>query len=118
MKPIPEQLHDIYLKETWHKTRMSELDSLNYHKTRYENGSIYTYVEGGKVLGYYERYCIGDVCYLYNVWVNEDCRRGKVFRELYRHFFRTLPLNILEIKGEKQKLGGKLVTEKVLFKKG
>jgi hypothetical protein len=92
---------------------MSDIEAYNYHKTRYENGDIYVYQENGIVLGYYERYFKEDVCYLYNVYVNDSFRKGKVFIELYRNFFSTMPKHIKYIIGEKQKLGGKM--QKVLI---
>ena len=109
---IEEQLTNIYLtKETWHKTRMDYPTALKYHKTRYENGDIYVYTEDGKVLGYYERYFKYNVCFLYNVYVENDYRKGKVFKELYRHFFKTMPKDITHVMGEKQRLGGKIMKE-------
>ena len=101
---IPEQLTRIYmLKERWHKTRMDYPAALRYHQARYKNGNIYVYSENNRVLGYYERYFNFNVCFLYNVWVVRDKRRGKVFKELYRHFFKTMPNYITVIMGEKQK---------------
>jgi hypothetical protein len=89
-------------------------DALWYHKTRYENGNIHTYEENGEVIGYYERYFVEDKCFLYNVWVKEGERQGKVFKELYRHFFKTMPDNIRYIVGEKIKLGGKYQKVKMI----
>ena len=110
------QLVDIYRnEENWHTFKMSFESALIYHKTRYENGSIHTYEENGEVLGYYERYFNGDTCTLYNIWIKKEARRGKVFKELYKHFFKTMPENIKYIVGEKQKLGGKF--QKVLISK-
>lgn len=106
---IPEQLTKIYLEEeTWHTQKMSYDKALEYHKTRWEKGQIHTQEnEKGDVVGYYERYFVDDKCFLYNLWIHKDYRQGKVFRELYRHFFGTMPSNIKYIVGEKQKLGGK-----------
>ena len=105
---IVSQLVEIYLtKEPWHESFMPLKEAVNYHKTRYENGIIHTYEEDGKVLGYYERYFYDDTCVLYNVYVEEGYRQGRVFKELYRHFFKNMPDNIQYIVGEKVKLGGK-----------
>ena len=114
MKTIVQQLVDIYyLHEDWHKTYLPPKEAFNYHKTRYENGNIYVYEENGKVLGYWERYFNGDTCILYNVYVEEGYRQGRVFRELYRHFFKSMPENIKYIIGEKQRLGGKIQKVKI-----
>ena len=109
---IAQQLTRIYFdQETWHTHRMTYDSALRYHKTRYENGDIHTYEEDGEVIAYFERYFVRNTCILYNVWVRSDKRQGKVFKSLYRHFFKTMPKNITEIVGNKQKLGGKLVKE-------
>ena len=111
---IVEQLNYIYYNyEPWHTTRMLEPEATKYHKTRYENGDIYPYIEDGKVLGYYERYFKYNTCILFNIWIDENCRRGKVFKALRKHFFDTMPRNITLVIGEKQKLGGKVVMERI-----
>ena len=109
-KNIVEQLVDIYEKEeTWHTSRMTHEEAIQYHKERYDKGDIEVYVENGEVLGYYERYILWNVCILYNAWIRKDQRWGKAYRELRRRFFSTLPKNVESIIGEKQKLGGKLM---------
>lgn len=115
IKTIPEQLVDIYEKyEPWHDTRMQYKQAFNYHKSHYENGDIQVYqAEDGEVLGYFERYFLWNTCILYNAWIKKDRRRGKVFIELKKRFFETLPERINIITGEKQKLGGKM--QKVLI---
>jgi hypothetical protein len=111
---IAEQLTDIYFtKENWHKTRMNGAEALKYHHTEYENGNIHVYEEEGKVLGYYERSIIGDTCFLKNVWIDENYRHGKVFKELYKHFFSTMPTHIKYIIGDKVKLGGRFMRAKI-----
>jgi hypothetical protein len=108
---IAEQLTEIYFtKENWHKTRMNGAEALKYHYEEYAKGNIHIYEEEGQILGYYQRFFKGDTCILFNVWVAEGHRKGKVFRELYKHFFGTMPLNIKYITGEKVKLGGKVMT--------
>ena len=111
---IAEQLVKIYYeKESWHKTRMTYKEAFDYHRTRYENGDIQTYEENGEVLGYYERYIVGNSCILYNCWIREDCRFGKPYKELRKRFFSTLPKNVRNIIGEKQKLGGKVMEARI-----
>jgi hypothetical protein len=102
---VAEQLTEIYEDEPWHNPRMDYQNALKYHTEQYDKGNIHVYEENGEILGYYERYIIGDTCFLHNVYVKKEHRRGKVFRELYKHFFQTLPLNIKKIVGEKQKVG-------------
>lgn len=111
---IPEQLTKIYFEEEfWHTVRMSYPEAIQYHESRYKNGDIEVYTENGEVLGYYERYLLWNSCVLYNLWIRQDCRRGRVFKELKRRFLSTLPKNITIILGEKQKLGGKLMKARI-----
>ena len=111
---IIAQLVEIYYtQEPWHKSFMSLPKAVQYHKTAYDNGDIHVYEEDNEVLGYYERYFNFDTCILYNVWIKESERKGKVFRELYRHFFKSMHENIKYIVGEKQKLGGKIQRVKI-----
>ena len=111
---VVRQLVEIYFfKEHWHKTRMSVEDAFKYHSERLKSGAIYIYEEGGEVLGYYERYFKDNICTLFNLYVKEGFRRGRVIKELYKHFFGTLPKNIDRINGERQKLGGKWISFKV-----
>jgi len=111
---IPEQLTKIYYdKEYWHKTRMSVDEAIDYHKTRYENGDIQTYVRDGEVLGYYERYIVGNTCILYNYWIREDLRNGIVHKDLKRRFFSSMPKNVKNIIGECQKQGGRIMESRI-----
>lgn|SRR3990167_218009 len=111
---IPEQLTNIYYeKEWWHKKRMPYQDAINYHKTRYENGDIQAFIENGEVLGYYERYIIGNSCLLYNCWIREDKRNGYVHKVLKKKFFETMPKNIKNIVGESQKQGGRIMESRI-----
>ena len=115
-KDIPTQLTEIYFRwEQWHAFKMPYEEALAYHTKRYNSGDIQVYQENGEVLGYYQRHFVYNVCFLDNAWIKEDCRRGEVFKELYRRFFDTLPENINCIMGDKVKLGGKL--QKVLINK-
>lgn len=107
---IPEQLTEIYFNnEDWHVFKLSYESALCYHTDGLAAGNIHTYEENGEVLGYYERHFVLNVCFLDNVFIKEGHRKGRVFRELCRHFFSTLPENIIQIIGEKQKLKGKVV---------
>lgn len=111
---IAEQLTEIYFtEEKWHLTRMSPEVALHYHQERMDNGTIVPCIENGEVLGYYERDFIGNTCFLYNVWVRQDLRQGKVFKWLYRSFFNTMPDNIDKVIGNKQKLYGKIMVERI-----
>lgn len=113
---IIKQLIYIYENfEWWHKTRMSYSEAIHYHKKCYDNGNIHIYEEHGEVLGYYQRYFKDDTCILYNLYIKPEYRQGRIFKELYRHFFKTMPNNIKYITGEKVKLGGKF--QKVLISK-
>lgn len=108
---IVEQLVEIYEKyEDWHATRLTHEEAVAYHQEHYEKGDIYVVTKEGEVGGYYERYFDGDRCILFNVWVRPEMRGKETFKELYRHFFATMPKHITKIDGEKVKLGGKVMT--------
>jgi hypothetical protein len=112
---IPEQLTEIYFKnEPWHVFKMSYQEALDYHTRGYNNGDIHIYEDNGEVLGYYERHCVFNVCFLDNIYIKDGHRKGRVFHNLYRHFFATLPKNITHIMGEKQKTNGTMHKVKVI----
>ena len=114
MKSIIEQLVEMYYKEEWwHKIIMPPDEAFDYHREHCEKGDIYTHVKDGVVLGYYERYFNGDICFLANLYVRGDLRRSKVTKELYKHFLDTMPPHINYIVGEKQKVGGKMQKVKI-----
>ena len=109
---IAKQLTDIYeLDEVWHTNKMTHDEAIKYHQECLNNGNIVVYLKDGIVVGYYERYIIGRTCVLYNVFIKPDYRRGFVWKELYRHFFNTMPKHISKVIGEKQKIDGKLVSK-------
>jgi hypothetical protein len=115
VKSIPEQLTEIYADEPWHNPRMNYEDALVYHTDRYNKGDIYVYRDNGEVLGYYEREIKSNICFLKNVYVKKVYRKGRVFRELCNHFFLTMPSFVEYITGEKQKLSGKWMKERIKY---
>ena len=111
IKTIPQQLTEIYkLEEDWHLTRMTDEVAFQYHRKRYDRGNIQVYHENDEVLGYYERYIVGDICYLYNTWIKKDHRCGKVFRELYKRFFKTMPNEVTKVMGQRHKFNSRIET--------
>ena len=105
-KPIVEQLYDIWLETPW-QVKVPKEHIINYYVNMLASGGIYTIDSDGELLGYYERRFEGYTCFLVNVWVKE---KG-IFKQLYRHFFDTMPLWIKYVTGDKQKLKGKRVME-------
>jgi hypothetical protein len=115
-KSIVWQLCEIYWNsETWHKTRLSYDEMIKYHEDRLLDGRIVVYLDNDEVLGYYEREINGDKCFLKNVFIKEGMRRGIVWRQLYKHFLRTMPLGVTKVVGYKQKIGGKYI-ERIITK--
>jgi hypothetical protein len=115
-KSIVEQLVAIYEKdEWWHVTRMSHDEAILYHRIRLDNGKIVVYLDKGEVLGYYEREIRGNECYLLNVFIKSNARRGEVWKFLYKYFFATLPKGVTKVSGDKQKIGGKHI-ERIITK--
>ena len=116
IQTIAEQLTEIYFKEEWwHSPRLTLGEALKYHQDKLDSGNIVCYLDNGEVLGYYERFINGDTCTLANIYIKKEVRQGKIFKELYRHFFKTLPLNIVKIVGTKQKIHGKFI-ERIITK--
>lgn len=108
---ILDQLLDIYYNdEWWCKNKMSYDEAVKYHYDRLQSGNIQVYQENGEVLGYYERYFKENTCILFNVYVKKEYRNRGVFKAMRKQFFLTMPSNITTIKGEKQKLGGKIMS--------
>lgn len=111
---IAEQLTDIYFRyENWHIFKMSYKQALDYHSQQLREGNIHVVDDNGEVLGYYEKHFVYNVCFLDNVFVKDGHRQGRVFHELCRHFFSTMPDNITHIIGEKVKLDGKVMKVKI-----
>ncbi len=102
MKTIPEQLTDIYFRhEHWHAFKMPYKQAIRYHDKRVKSGEILVYLENSEVLGYCERHFVYNVCFLDNAWIKNTERRGKVFKELHKQFYETLPENITHIMGHR-----------------
>ena len=107
-KTIAEQLAEIYETFSWKNPEVSYDYIVNYYQDMLDKGNVYV-IEDSEILGYYERRFENDTCFLLNVYaVSKD-----IFKQLYRNFFNTMPLYINYVKGEKQKLGGKMVLEHI-----
>lgn len=109
---IVSQLNNIYFKEEWWQSHTETLAGItNYHQTMIDKGNIICYVDSGIVLGYCEFWRInfeqfgrlichqpfiapfenttdGNLCYVANVWVQKEHRRGKVIKDLKERFFK------------------------------
>ena len=115
MRSIPEQLTEIYLKhEDWHAYKLSYAEAIDYHTKRFKNGEIQVYIDNGEVLGYYQRHFLYNACFLDNGWIKKECRLGKVFKELRKKFFETLPDNITHIFGHRDKYERRIEKVKII----
>ena len=108
IKSIEEQLYDIWLKTPWQE-RVPKDVIMEYFEWMLASSGIYVIEREGELLGFYERRFEDDTCFLINVFAFEI----GIFRQLYRHFFNTMPKDIKYVKGNKQKLHGKEVIEKI-----
>lgn len=105
-----QQLNDIYFnEETWHENKETLAGITNYHQIMLDNGSLLCYGEGEQVLGYVEFWLInrdqldiilrnekfiapfediksGDICFVANLWIRNDHRKGRVIKELKKDF--------------------------------
>jgi len=111
MKDIIEQLIYIYLhEEDWHKAKLSHKDSRDYFSSMISKGRIQIVLEEEEVIGYVESWRLsyeqwgrkvchetihsmtedvsgGPVCYLANIWIRKEKRRGDTLRKLRDLFF-------------------------------
>lgn len=107
---IPEQLTYIYRNyENWHKSKLSEEESNEYHERLLMQGNILTYVKDGELKGYIEYWCItpeqlgriitnqpiltdvedilnGQIAYINNMYIDPEYRNGEAFDMLSTMF--------------------------------
>ena len=124
------QLMNIYLnKEDWHRTKLSPEEAKKYFKRLVDKGSILWQTENGKVIGYVEYWKLnlpqfrkvlinnfsaylediqhGYICYVANVWVDEDHRNSGVLKVLKNRLFENNK-DCLYFVGEAVKQGRRL----------
>lgn len=112
-KTIIDQLVDIYRNITWQNQVISDEDIAKYYQYMIDRKQLFVVEDSGRLLGYYERRFNRDICFLINVYVIPEESGSMVFRKLYKHFFATMPLNIKYVQGEKQKLKGRVMIERI-----
>ena len=105
-----DQLTKIYLKkETWHKNKLTEEQSNEYHEKLMINGNILTYIKSGELIGYLEFWRInyeqlgrlicgqpiltdvedllsGNIAYINNMFIDSNHRNGDAFEFLASMF--------------------------------
>jgi hypothetical protein len=87
---LAEQLTDIYeKKEDWHKTRLSHEEAVKYHQERLDSGNIITVSDGNILAGYLEFYIRHGVCYIHNLFILPEYRRGIVAKMIKRRLFEV-----------------------------
>jgi ribosomal protein S18 acetylase RimI-like enzyme len=87
---LAEQLTDIYeKKEDWHKTRLSHEEAVKYHQERLDWGNIITVSDGNTLAGYLEFYIRHGVCYIHNLFILPEYRRGIVAKMIKRRLFEV-----------------------------
>ena len=108
---ITIQLVEIYLeKETWHKTKLSYEKAKKYFDKLIKDQRVITCIEGNKVVGYIESWrldlaqygCLisggpfsaykenvtdGEICYVADIYIDEDYRNTDVIKRLKNEFF-------------------------------
>jgi len=98
-------------KLTHHKTKLSEEEALRYYTYVTSRGCIYTYVQGGNILGFVETWrlsfeqfgrliCVapfniydedittGPLCYVADTWIDPKHRNTEVVKNLKEQFFQ------------------------------
>jgi hypothetical protein len=105
-----EQLNMIYYnQEPWHRTIETLAGITNYHQAMLDSNNIILCEKGDRVLGYVEFWLLdwkqlkrilkgrkfvapfedlnsGRICYIANLWIDKDARRGEVFKGLKKRF--------------------------------
>lgn len=109
---LPELLADNYLtQQPWQEQLMPRQDAINYFLKMIDRGNIISVVDNDELLGYVEVWHItfeqfgriickapfftydenttdGNICYLANIWIAPERRRGLVFKALEQVFFK------------------------------
>lgn len=106
---LSEQLTEIYKKEPWHRTCLTDEQANEYHERLLMQGNIITYVENDELLGYLEFWRVsfeqfgrlvcdipimtdtedittGNIAYINNMWITPDKRNSHVFAILGESF--------------------------------
>ena len=111
IKPIVEQLVDIYMQENWQKDKMSDFEAYKYHNTLLNSGNIKVYSPDWVVLGYIEVWFIdkeylayiisnihnsikvdynkilnGNIAYLANLYIDKNFRHTFVDKIMHNKF--------------------------------
>lgn len=108
---LPELLADCYLKDQpWQDFYMPRNDAIGYFLKMIDRGNIIAIQDSDELLGYVEAWKInfeqfgriickapfwtyeenttdGNICYLANIWIKPDFRRGMVFKSIETLFF-------------------------------
>ena len=109
---LSELLTDCYLtQQPWQEFFMPREDAIQYFEAMIRRGNIIAYHDQNKLLGYVEFWHInfeqfgrlvakapfftleedtehGNLCFVANVWIKPDFRRGMVFKALELLFFK------------------------------
>lgn len=110
---LVNSLTRIYLnEENWHKTKLDEESSNDYHRELIRKGNILTVVQGDKLLGYCEFWRInyeqfgriicgerfsamgedvwtGNIAYVANTFIQPEARKKEVYKMLRDRFFEV-----------------------------
>lgn len=87
---LAQQLTDIYLtQEHWHDERMGPEEALNYHRSILANDQCLTVTDSDKLCGYCEFYISNRVCFVANLFIRPEYRRGQTIRLLKKKLFEV-----------------------------
>jgi hypothetical protein len=110
---ITKLLTKCYLtQQPWQEFFMPEKDAIDYFGKMIDRGNIISIVYENELLGYVESWKInfeqlgrlvckapfftleenttdGEICFLANIWINSDYRRGLIFKSMEIEFFKN-----------------------------
>jgi len=86
---LAKKLTELYEQETWHKKRLSKEEADRYHLSRLNSGNIITVEDNGLLCGYVEFYQNHGCCYIHNLFIRPEYRRGKVAKLIKQKLFEV-----------------------------
>lgn len=106
METAVAELLDIYfLKESWHKKKLTLTEANKYYEFLFQNDNIVTAQRDGRIIGYAEFWCVslkqlqliandlpfhiaeqdikhGHFCYIHSLWIDDLYRGAWILKEL------------------------------------
>lgn len=87
---LAKQLTDIYLtEEYWHDERLGPEEAYQYHLSILRNNQCLTVTDNEKLTGYCEFHVSNGVCFVANLFIRPEYRRGQTIKLLKNKLFEV-----------------------------